>query len=130
VAGAQGGTGAQGATGTLVGLQTITGSGAITPDAGYNLIEVIATGTISLSAPSGTPTNGQVMTIKIYASGATQTISSWASTYLGGSDILSPGTVFVNVSSGKWNYYGFRYQGGAGAQGNQGWACIAYARGY
>jgi hypothetical protein len=63
-----------------------------------------AAGTILISAPTGTPVNGQKLIYKLRSTYA-QTLS-WASIFAGSTDIALP-----TPSSGgdKWDYYGFIY---------------------
>jgi hypothetical protein len=54
-------------------------SGAITPNSDlYDQVNYSLTGSSSFSNPSGTPVNGQKLSIRLYAA-STQTISSWSS---------------------------------------------------
>lgn len=118
------------------GLSTITSTGGIsfsggarinarvasaasptnpTPDvATTDLYEVTAaTGTLAFQVPTGTPTNGQKLMIRIYAAG-TQTITWSSSTggYVAGGTALPSAT-----AAGKWMHLGFlynsNYSGGA-----------------
>lgn len=79
---------------TLAGTETLTNkrvtprslaaastSGAIAPASDtYDQVNYLLTGSSSFSAPSGTPTNGQKLSIRLYAA-STQTISAWDATY-------------------------------------------------
>jgi hypothetical protein len=54
-------------------------TGTITPNSDlYDQVNYSLTGTSSFSNPSGTPVDGQKLTIRLYAA-STQTISSWSS---------------------------------------------------
>lgn len=59
-------------------LSLASTSGAITPNSDlYDQVNYSLTGSSSFSNPSGTPVNGQKLTIRIYAA-SLQTISSWS----------------------------------------------------
>jgi len=79
-------------------------SGAITPNSDlYDQVNYLLTGSSSFSNPSGTPTNGQKLTIRLYAA-STQTISSWSSSS-GGYRAIGV-TLPTSVSSTKTVYVG------------------------
>lgn len=79
-------------------------SGAITPNSDlYDQVNYLLTGTSSFSNPSGTPTNGQKLTIRVYAA-STQTISSWSSSS-GGYRAIGT-TLEASVPAGKTMYVG------------------------
>lgn len=60
-------------------LPAASTSGTITPASDtYDQVSYLLTGASSFAVPSGTPTDGQKLTIRIY-SDAAQTISSWSS---------------------------------------------------
>lgn len=105
---------------TLTGTQTLTNkritqrslaltstSGAITPDSDlYDQVNYSLTGSSSFSNPSGTPTNGQKLSIRLYAA-STQTISSWSSSS-GGYRAIGT-TLPTSVPTGKTIYVGCVY---------------------
>ena len=79
-------------------------SGAITPNSdAYDQVNYSLTGSSSFSNPSGTPVNGQKLSVRIYAA-STQTISSWSSSSGGyrSIGILLP----TSVPAGKTIYVG------------------------
>jgi hypothetical protein len=79
-------------------------SGAITPNSdSFDQVNYLLTGSSSLSNPSGTPVNGQKLTIRLYAA-STQTISSWSSSTGGyrAIGVALPGS----VQAGKTAYIG------------------------
>ena len=79
-------------------------SGAITPNSDlYDQVNYLLNGTSSFSNPSGTPTNGQKLTIRLYAA-STQTISSWSSSS-GGYRAIGT-TLEASVPAGKTMYVG------------------------
>jgi hypothetical protein len=79
-------------------------SGAITPDSDtYDQVNYSLTGSSSFSNPSGAPTNGQKLIIRLYAA-STQTISSWSSTTNGYRAIGT--TLPTSVPAGKTIYVG------------------------
>jgi hypothetical protein len=85
-------------------LSLTSTSGAITPNADlYDQVNYSLTGSSSFSVPSGTPTNGQKLTIRLYAA-STQTISSWASLVSGYRAIGV--TLPTSVPAGKTIYVG------------------------
>ena len=63
-----------------------------------------AAGTLLVSAPTGTPVNGQKLIYKIQCTYA-QTLS-WASIFQGSTDLSLPATTSGNS---KWDFYGFIY---------------------
>jgi hypothetical protein len=89
---------------TTRSLAAANTSGAITPASDtYDQVNYLLTGSSSFSNPSGTPTNGQKLTIRLYAA-STQTISSWSSTSGGYREI---GAVLpTSVPAGKTIYVG------------------------
>lgn len=77
-------------------------SGTITPDSDlYDQVNYLLTGTSAFANPSGTPTNGQKLSIRLYAV-ATQTISSWS----GGGYRAIGTTLPTSVPAGKTIYVG------------------------
>jgi hypothetical protein len=85
-------------------LSLTSTSGAITPNSDlYDQVNYSLTGSSSFSNPSGTPTNGQKLTIRLYAA-STQTISSWASS-TNGYRIVGT-TLPTSVPAGKTIYVG------------------------
>lgn len=82
-------------------------SGAITPNSDlYDQVNYSLTGTSSFSNPSGTPDNGQKLTIRLYAA-STQTISSWSSSS-GGYRAIGT-TLPTSVPADKTIYVGCVY---------------------
>jgi len=63
-----------------------------------------AAGTLLVSAPTGTPVNGQKLIYKIQCTFA-QTLN-WASIFQGSTDLVLPTTTSGNS---KWDFYGFIY---------------------
>ena len=85
-------------------LSLTSTSGAITPNSDlYDQVNYSLTGSSSFSVPSGTPTNGQKLTIRLYAA-STQTISSWSSAANGYRAIGV--TLPTSVPAGKTIYVG------------------------
>jgi hypothetical protein len=85
-------------------LSLTSTSGAITPDSDtYDQVNYSLTGSSSFSNPSGTPTNGQKLTLRLYAA-STQTISSWSSS-TGGYRAIGV-TLPTSVPAGKTIYVG------------------------
>jgi hypothetical protein len=84
-------------------LSLTSTSGAIIPDSNlYDQVNYSLTGSSSFSNPSGTPVNGQKLSIRIYAA-STQTVS-WTTTSTGYRII---GTVLpLSVAAGKTVYVG------------------------
>lgn len=85
-------------------LSLASTSGAITPASDlYDQVNYSLTGSSSFSNPSGTPVNGQKLTIRIYAA-SLQTISSWSSSSGGyrAIGVTLPGS----VPAGKTVYVG------------------------
>lgn len=88
-------------------LSLTSTSGAITPDSDlYDQVNYSLTGSSSFSNPSGTPTNGQKLSIRLYAA-STQTISSWSSS-TGGYRAIGT-TLPTSVPAGKTIYVGCVY---------------------
>lgn len=86
-------------------LSLATTSGAITPDSdSYDQVNYSLNGSSSFSNPSGTPRNGQKLTIRITAS-TTQTISSWSSGTSGSYRAVGV-TLPTTISAGKTEYVG------------------------
>lgn len=67
-------------------------------------INTLSSGTITISAPSGTPVDGQKIIIRLQTTN-TQTLS-FDSVYSGSSDQALPGS---SSGSSKWDYMGFIY---------------------
>lgn len=102
---------------TLTGTQTFTNkritarslaaantSGAIAPNSdSFDQVNYLLTGSSSFSNPTGTPTNGQKLAIRLYAA-STQTISSWSSSS-GGYRAIGV-TLPTSVTSTKTIYVG------------------------
>jgi len=85
-------------------LSLTSTSGAITPNSDlYDQVNYSLTGSSSFSNPSGTPVNGQKLTIRIYAA-SIQTISSWSSSTGGyrAINVILP----TSVPAGKTVYVG------------------------
>lgn len=115
-------------TGTIVGTtdtQTLTNkritakslaaantSGSVTPDSdAYDQVNYLLTGSTSFANPSGTPTNGQKLHIRLYAA-STQTVSSWGDGYriigtLLPTSVPAGKTIYVgciwNSTDSKWD---------------------------
>ena len=87
---------------------SVTNSTSITPtgdSADENIqINTQSTGTLTVNAPSGTPTDGQRLIIRIKSTNI-QTFS-WNSIYRGSTDITLPST---SSGSGKTDYVVFLY---------------------
>ena len=102
-------TGKAYASGGLIprSLAVANTSGAITPASDtYDQVNYALTGSSSFSNPSGTPTNGQKLLIRI-AAASTQTISSWSSSS-GGYRAIGT-TLPTSVPTGKTVYVGCIY---------------------
>jgi hypothetical protein len=112
-------TGKAYASGGLIprSLAVANTSGAITPASDtYDQVNYALTGSSSFSTPSGTPTNGQKLIIRI-AAASTQTISSWSAGY------RAIGTTLpTSVATGKTVYVGCIYNSTASA-----WDVVAVA---
>ena len=101
---------------TLTGSQTLTNkrittrslaaastSGTVTPASDtYDQVNYLLTGTVAFAVPSGTPTNGQKLNIRLYAA-STQTVS-WTTTSTGYRVIGT--TLPTSVAAGKTVYVG------------------------
>ena len=117
------------ASGTLSGvrinprIQTAADATSITP-AGDTTDQVVqsnsqATGTLTMNAPTGTPVDGQRLTIRIKSTNV-QTFS-WNAAYVGGTAALPTAT----TGSSKYDYFLFVYNAGA-----SNWDYIATATGF
>jgi hypothetical protein len=85
-------------------LAAASTSGTITPASDlYDQVNYLLTGTSAFAVPSGTPVNGQKLTIRLYAA-STQTISSWSSSS-GGYKAIGA-TLPTSVDAGKTVYVG------------------------
>lgn len=70
----------------------------------YNIYTVTALATnITISTPTGTPVNGEVIVIRIKDNGTTKTIT-WGSGFVGIGD-----TLLANTTAGKWHYVNGMY---------------------
>ena len=101
---------------TLTGSQTLTNkritprslaaastTGTVTPASDtYDQVNYLLTGTVAFAVPSGTPTNGQKLSIRLYAA-STQTVS-WTTTSTGYRVIGT--TLPLSVAAGKTVYVG------------------------
>jgi hypothetical protein len=101
---------------TLTGSQTLTNkrittrslaaastSGTVTPASDtYDQVNYLLTGTAAFAVPSGTPTNGQKLNIRLYAA-STQTVS-WTTSSTGYREIGT--TLPLSVAAGKTVYVG------------------------
>jgi hypothetical protein len=84
-------------------LAAASASGTITPDSDtFDQVNYLLTGTSTFAVPSGTPTNGQRLSIRLFAS-STQTVS-WTTTS-GGYRIIGT-TLPTSVPAGKTIYVG------------------------
>jgi hypothetical protein len=72
-------------------------------------INTQATGTLTINAPVGTPSDGQKLVIRINST-TVQTFS-WNTTFVGSSDMALPA---VSTGSGKTDYIGFIYNSTTG----------------
>jgi hypothetical protein len=73
----------------------------------YDATEMVMTGaagTVLISAPTGTPLNGQKLIYKLQCTYA-QTLS-WASIFQGSTDLSLPS---ITSGNSKWDFYGFIY---------------------
>lgn len=77
-------------------------------------------GTLTANAPSGSPTDGQMLQIRIKSTNA-QTWS-WNAIYRGSSDFALPS---ATLGGSKWEYYGFQYN-----SADTKWDLIAYVQGF
>ena len=78
-------------------------SGTITPASNtYDQVNYLLTGTAAFAVPSGTPVNGQKLSIRLYAA-STQTVS-WTTTSTGYREIGT--TLPLSVAAGKTVYVG------------------------
>ena len=83
-------------------LAAASASGTITPNSDlYDQVNYLLTGTAAFSNPTGTPVNGQKLSIRLYAA-STQTISSWS----GGGYREIGTTLPPSVAAGKTVYVG------------------------
>jgi len=84
-------------------LAAASATGTVTPDSdAYDQVNYLLTGTVAFAVPSGTPTNGQKLSIRLYAA-STQTVS-WTITSTGYRAIGV--TLPTSVASGKTVYVG------------------------
>lgn len=89
---------------TARSLAAANTSGAIAPNSdSFDQVNYLLTGSSSFSNPTGTPTNGQKLAIRLYAA-STQTISSWSSSS-GGYRAIGV-TLPTSVASTKTIYVG------------------------
>jgi hypothetical protein len=87
-------------------LAAASTSGTVTPDSDlYDQVNYLLTGTATFAVPSGTPSNGQKLSIRLYAA-STQTVS-WTTT-AGGYRIIGT-TLPLSVAAGKTIYVGCVY---------------------
>jgi len=88
---------------TARSLAAASTTGTVTPDSdAYDQVNYLLTGTVSFAVPSGTPTNGQKLSIRLYAA-STQTVS-WTTT-AGGYRVIGT-TLPLSVASTKTVYVG------------------------
>lgn len=88
---------------TARSLAAASTSGTVTPDSNlYDQVNYLLTGTAAFAVPSGTPTNGQKLSIRLYAA-STQTVS-WTTTSTGYRIIGT--TLPLSVAAGKTVYVG------------------------
>jgi len=97
---------------TARSLAAANTSGSVTPDSdAYDQVNYLLTGSTSFSNPSGTPTNGQKLHIRLYAA-STQTVSSWGDGYriigtLLPTSVPAGKTIYVgciwNSTDSKWD---------------------------
>jgi hypothetical protein len=84
-------------------LAAASTTGTVTPNSdAYDQVNYLLTGTVSFANPSGTPTNGQKLSIRLYAA-STQT-ASWTTTSPGYRAIGA--TLPTAVAAGKTVYVG------------------------
>ena len=88
---------------TTRSLAAASATGTITPASDtYDQVNYLLTGTVAFAVPSGTPTNGQKLNIRLYAA-STQTVS-WTTSSTGYRVIGT--TLPTSVASGKTVYVG------------------------
>lgn len=88
---------------TTRSLAAASATGTVTPNSDlYDQVNYLLTGTVAFAVPSGTPTNGQKLNIRLYAA-STQTVS-WTTTSTGYRIIGT--TLPTSVASGKTVYVG------------------------
>jgi hypothetical protein len=88
---------------TARSLAAASATGTVTPDSDlYDQVNYLLTGTVAFAVPSGTPTNGQKLSIRLYAA-STQTVS-WTTT-AGGYRVIGT-TLPLSVASTKTVYVG------------------------
>jgi len=91
---------------TARSLAAASATGTLTPDSDlYDQVNYLLTGTVAFAVPSGTPTNGQKLSIRLYAA-STQTVS-WTTT-AGGYRVIGT-TLPLSVASTKTVYVGCVY---------------------
>jgi len=84
-------------------LAAASATGTVTPNSdSYDQVNYLLTGTVAFAVPSGTPTNGQKLNIRLYAA-STQTVS-WTTSSTGYRVIGT--TLPTSVASGKTVYVG------------------------
>ena len=87
-------------------LAAASATGTVTPNSdAYDQVNYLLTGTVAFAVPSGTPTDGQKLSIRLYAA-STQTVS-WTTT-AGGYRIIGT-TLPTSVATGKTVYVGCVY---------------------
>lgn len=127
-AGATGANGATGATGPngspFARIGAASDATSITPDIdSYDMVTQANTqslGTLTINAPTGTPTNGQTLVLRIRSTNAHT--YSFNATYRGSTDVPLP---TAHSGSSKYDYMAFRYNSTTPK-----WDCLASVRGY
>lgn len=86
---------------------TASDATSITPDSdSYDIVKQTNTqsaGTLTINAPTGTPTDGQQLQLRIKTTN--QQTFSWNSTFRGSNDLGLPSY----LDAGKTSYFGFQY---------------------
>lgn len=101
----------------------MTDGATITPNSDTtDMGTVTLGGNRTMAAPSGTPTDGQKLMLRITQDGTPPRTITWNAIYVFGADVATP---TLSTTSGAVDYIGFVY-----STASTKWHCIAAARGY
>lgn len=100
-------------------VQSVTSSATVTPNANSDELVTISAQSVGLTVAnaSGTPSEGQKLTVRVKDNGTAQTIG-WGTSYVAGGSSLP-----TTTTAGKWLHAGFIYN-----SANTSWMCVAVAQ--